>query len=299
MRRPVISAPERDISSDDVAKVLSAATSPALRCWLSLMAFQGFRSAEVSALRKEGIDLQERPPSLRIYRDAAPSNKTALLHDEVLNSLRALGCDGRGLLFPDEDAASISRKVGRHFKACSVHGNATSLLMWYRAQVKDRGQNFDRQLSGNSDPLTQIERQLVIALDRQVPGVSHCYQQAIVDLDEPNRISFRGVATELRELVREVLDRLAPDGEVMGKVGFKLESGLAKPSQKQKTRFILKALGVSESARDAPETAASLVEELVASFCRSLYVRSSNSLHADADRKEVRQIKMYVDAVTY
>lgn len=299
LRRPtVVAARKQDVGDSDVAEVLAAATSPGLRCWLALMAYQGLRSGEVADLQKQMVDLQSRPPILKLEGDGSGRQRSAVLHAEVVNSLGSVDSTGRGTLFPGENAASISRKVGRHFKRSLGHGSSESLLRWYRTQVQDRGQNFDRQLSNQEElPLTPIERQLLNALDQQVPGVSQTYRQSIVDLNDPSRISFRGVATELRELIREVLDKLAPDEQVMSAQGFMLEQGLIKPSQKQKTRFILKGLGIGGSAKDAPETTANLIEDHVATFCRSLYVRSSNSLHADADRQEVRQIKLYVDAL--
>jgi len=47
------------------------------------------------------------------------------------------------------------------------------------------------------------------------------YEQACIDLRDINRKSYRGVATELRESLREVLDYLAPDKKVTNQAGFK------------------------------------------------------------------------------
>ena len=46
---------------------------------------------------------------------------------------------------------------------------------------------------------------------------------------------------ELREVLRETVDHLAPDDKVMAAPGFQLEPGLKRPTQKQKVRFIVKA----------------------------------------------------------
>ena len=158
------------------------------------------------------------------------------------------------------------------------------------------GKDFGRFHTRHMQLLTSTEREIVEALDKKISGVSQNYLQVITDLKDPSRIAFRGVATELRELIREVLDALAPRDQVMTAPGFKLEPGRDKPTQKQQTRFVLKRLGVSESARDVPEHALNTVDEKIEDFTRSLHVRSSNTLHSDADRKGVRQIKLYVDA---
>ena len=56
------------------------------------------------------------------------------------------------------------------------------------------------------------------------PGAALGYEQAVRDIQDPDRLSYRGVAGELREVVREVLDRLAPDKELQD-AGMKVEKG--------------------------------------------------------------------------
>jgi len=47
----------------------------------------------------------------------------------------------------------------------------------------------------------------------------------------------------------------------------------------------------------APELAVSMVDELGAAITRSAYTRGSMSAHGVGSAQEVRQLKMYVDAV--
>lgn len=297
--RPEIAAKVQEIRDEDVAMVLASATKPALRCWLALMAYQGLRCQEVATLTKGDIDLEVGPPVLRLHGGVSAQRKTSVLHPDVVASLRAISMS-QIELFPDEDSASVSRKIARHFTSCAVTGSSNSLLWWYRNQVQNFGRNFDREpstdLSGAPE-LTPIERSIITALDEQVPGESPCYRQAIHDLSDESRIAFRGVATEFRELVRVVLDTLAPLEAVTTSPGFTLERGETRPTQIQKARFILKAHGTGRTARDVPETTLELIEESVASFARNIHRRSSNALHTDTDRSEVQQIKLYVDAL--
>lgn len=58
-----------------------------------------------------------------------------------------------------------------------------------------------------------------------VPTAALSYQQAIRDLADGGRVSYRGPAAELREVLREVLDHQAPDGEVMKSSDYKPEKG--------------------------------------------------------------------------
>ncbi len=144
---------------------------------------------------------------------------------------------------------------------------------------------------------TEIERKIINAMEGLVVTASLSYRQAIADLTNPGRISFRGPANELREALREVVDELAPDGDVVGQKGFQYEKGQTTPTQKQKVRYILRVQGASGTARDTPEKSAALIEEMFASFARSTYQRSSFPTHVASARRDVLQMKMYVDGV--
>jgi hypothetical protein len=145
--------------------------------------------------------------------------------------------------------------------------------------------------------LSAMEQAIVETLDGLVPTAAASYKQALSDLRDPRRSSFRGTASELRECVREVLDHLAPDEEVANGPNFKLEAGQTKPTMKQKARFILKARKVAEGARHVPEESVGLIDESVASLPRLLYNQGSLSTHVSQTRTQVAQLKAYTDAV--
>lgn len=144
---------------------------------------------------------------------------------------------------------------------------------------------------------THTERLIIDTLADLVPSASQSYEQALVDLDAPMRRSYRGVAHEMREALRETLDHFAPDAAVMAEKGFKLEKGLTRPTQRQKALHILKKRKLSADAIKAPEQAVSMVDELGAAIARSTYRRGNMSAHGAGTGQEVRQLKMYIDAV--
>jgi hypothetical protein len=144
---------------------------------------------------------------------------------------------------------------------------------------------------------TATERRIVDTLSPILPVAAAAYEQCVFDLGGPPRRSYRGVAHELREVLRETLDYLAPDADVMAEPGFKLEHGLTRPTQRQKALYVLRKRKLSREAIAAPELAVSMVEELGAAITRSAYTRGSISAHATTSSAEVRQLKMYVDAV--
>lgn len=97
--------------------------------------------------------------------------------------------------------------------------------------------------------------------------------------------------------MRETLDYLAPDAEVIAEPGFEFEKGTTRPTQRQKALYVLKKRRLSREAIRAPELAVSMVDELGAAIARSAYTRGSISAHGAGSAQEVRQLKMYVDAV--
>lgn len=56
---------------------------------------------------------------------------------------------------------------------------------------------------------TEDER-VILTLDSLVPSAALSYRQAIIDLADENRLSFRGPALELREALRETSPRPTP-----------------------------------------------------------------------------------------
>jgi hypothetical protein len=134
-------------------------------------------------------------------------------------------------------------------------------------------------------------------LDNLIPTAGLSYQQAIRDLADESRLSYRGTASELREVLREVLDHLAPDADVTSKRGFQLELGRTKPTMKQKVRFILRARDEGSKATEMAETAADAVDGIIGSLARSAYDAGSVATHISAERQTVVQLKRYVEAV--
>lgn len=142
-----------------------------------------------------------------------------------------------------------------------------------------------------------LERAIIETLERLVPTAALSYTQALRDLIDADRVSFRGTANELRAVLWDVLERLAPDKDVMAAPGYKHEKGRTKPTQKQKARYILKSRSLPESARRVPESTVEALEGHVGALVRANYDRSSISAHLTAAKSEVLQIKTYLDSV--
>lgn len=144
---------------------------------------------------------------------------------------------------------------------------------------------------------SSLERAIIETLERLVPTAALSYTQSLHDLVDPDRLSYRGTANELRAVLWDVLERLAPDKDVMAAPGYKNEKDRTKPTQKQKARYILKSRSLPESARRVPESTVEALEAHVGALVRANYDRSSISAHLSAAKSEVLQIKTYLDSV--
>lgn len=149
----------------------------------------------------------------------------------------------------------------------------------------------------NGYPENRVDLTIIETLNRIVPSAALSYQQALQDLQTDQRLSWRGPATDLREALRETLDHLAPDSDVIGMPGYKQLQGTDGPTMKQKVRFIMKSRGISRTLSDPAETATELVESAVGSFVRSVYTRSNVSTHTPTDKTEVIRIRDFVRVV--
>jgi hypothetical protein len=153
------------------------------------------------------------------------------------------------------------------------------------------------ELEVSSAPVvSDFERRLVTTLEALVPSAALSYRQLLLDLEDGSKISYRGTANELRSVLWDVLDRLAPDESVVAAPDFKYERDRKAPTQKQKARFILKSR-LGEKSRKTAEVSIEVLEERVGALSRAVYDRSSISTHVAGSRAEVVQVKMYLDTV--
>jgi hypothetical protein len=140
----------------------------------------------------------------------------------------------------------------------------------------------------------ESDAQIVATLKRICPEAAASYQQALTDLASTDRASWRGPATDLREALRETLDRLATDDAVASSPGFKLESNTTGPTMKQKVRHILRSRDAGKTQVESIESAVQSVDGIIGAFVRSVYNRSSVSTHVTSSREEVLRIKALV-----
>jgi Predicted pPIWI-associating nuclease len=236
---------------------------------------------------------------------------------EILGQARALSQTYFRVVKPELDKLGISQdlqQLDSKFQLLLALANSNSTVGKYRAIVVAISQlrpqiEVKVELAVSSrlartgffgGTLSPMEQAIIETLDGLVPTAGSSYRQALSDLRDYKRVSFRGTASELRECIREVLDHLAPDDQVSSAPTFKPEDNQTKPTMKQKARFILKARKVADGARQVPENVIGLVDQSVdniASLPRALYTQGSFSTHISQTRAQVMQLKLYTDAI--
>ncbi len=200
------------------------------------------------------------------------------------------------------------RKVTKHLSRIGLR-EIFRLGLIASIQLKAFGVTFARadihkllpprnSLKADTVTLTEEDDQVIGKLDALVPSAAQSYKQAILDLTDSSRVSFRGPALELREALREILDHLAPDSEVTAAPGYAQEKDRHGPTMKQKVRFIMKKNG-KRSSSDAPEQTVTAFEEAIAGLTRAVYERSSKAAHVAGERQTVVQIRRYVVAILH
>lgn len=238
----------------------------------------------------------------KITRSTSVNINAVHLRDEVKAVARKYMHDARPVLAKEGfDSAVLDEHFTKlHQLADGV--NQAASYKWRVNAVRKALPNLTSQLemkagSANDGAPTVEETQLFDAISGLVPSAGLSYRQAILDLNDGNRVSYRGPAAELREVLREVLDHLAPDKDVMAAPGFKLEKDRPKPTMKQKVRFILKARDEGASTVEVPEKAMESAESIIGGLARSIYTYGSVVTHVAGERSQVVRLKRYVEAV--
>jgi len=189
------------------------------------------------------------------------------------------------------ELATMSRGKPSRPKVLGMLGDAKKLL------VAMEGAVLSAQVSKGTGRKTDTDLLIIETLRELCPTAASAYSQAMSDLAGAERESWRGPATDMREALRETLDKLAPDDEVMAMPNFKLEKDARGPTMKQKTRYILKKRDMTSGAMATPEKAVEGVEEIIGGVMRSVYQRSSLSTHTATTKDEVLRVHAWVRLV--
>ena len=98
------------------------------------------------------------------------------------------------------------------------------------------------------------------------------YAQVKLDVESSDRLSWSGSAHEIREVLRTLLETLAPDEVVMGQEWYKQDKSTTGPTQKQRVRHILRTRDAGSKEQKVAEQV-ELLEDKIGDLVRATYSR--------------------------
>jgi len=128
------------------------------------------------------------------------------------------------------------------------------------------------------------------------------YKQAVLDIEDVDRLSYRGPAAELREILTNVLHILAPNPKVEATDWYReaRRSGARKeptPTRAERTKFILRSREKGSAVTEAGESFMNSVEERLANVVNATYKRGSAATHGGTERDELVNMLQYINAL--
>jgi len=156
----------------------------------------------------------------------------------------------------------------------------------------------ERSPAGRDDLVAQRLRQLD---GKMADG----YEQALLDIEDGDRLSYRGPANELREVLTFVLHTLAPNSRVEGAEWYKeakeaIKQGSRKektPTRAERTRFILRSRTDKSVVTEAAESYMTMVEDRLGHVVGKTFERGNAATHAGAEQAELVTLLPYVNAL--
>ncbi len=113
------------------------------------------------------------------------------------------------------------------------------------------------------------------------------YEQAVIDIEDSERSSYRGPAAELREVLTGVLHTLAPNSQIEATEWYResRRSGTRKeptPTRAERTKFILRSRAKGSAVTESAE---------------SYMKRGSAATHGGTERDELVKLLPYINAL--
>ena len=124
------------------------------------------------------------------------------------------------------------------------------------------------------------------------------YAQVKLDVGTTDRLSWSGSAHEIREVLRGLLETLAPNQAVATELWYVQDESMSGPTPKQRVRYILRTRGSGSKEQKVAEQV-DVMEDKIGDLVRATYTRASDVAHQTKDRREVRRIVRYFEAFAH
>jgi hypothetical protein len=124
------------------------------------------------------------------------------------------------------------------------------------------------------------------------------YAQVKLDVETTDRLSWSGSAHEIREVLRGLLEVLAPAESVTSEPWYVQDESTFGPTHKQRVRYTLRTRGVGTKEQQVAEQV-DVIEDRIGNLVRATYTRASDAAHRTKDHREVRRIVRYFEAFAH
>jgi hypothetical protein len=214
------------------------------------------------------------------FNDILPFTKLVSINEDVLRSI-------------DDKMTTLISYTLRATKKTAYLLTLNEALKIYEKNIyielhKDRG----AILSGPPQNIYNNSN-IINGLANISESLSAGYQQVYQDLSDGTRISWRGTANELREVLRELLEILAPDAAVKKAKWFAQDPKTEGPTQEQRAKYILEQRALNKTQAPVIQETLTTVEESIARLVRKTYKRINNASHTQQDQEEIKNILNY------
>ncbi len=146
---------------------------------------------------------------------------------------------------------------------------------------------------------TQIAHEKIYdALLQISEPLANCYAQVKMDINDQSRLSWVGTAHEIRHLISILLQKLAPDVDVISQSWYEQDKNTSGPTQRQRVRYILGQHNAGSKEQKVTEQIVNL-DEMVERLVRAIYCRASDAAHRFKSREEIIRILRYFDAFAH
>jgi len=254
---------------------------------------------ELQKLVNELLELLRKINSKQVYQKEIIQQTKAMVDNYFRNmrdSILANSIDKSTITILDDKMQELLAATHRK-TSVNIYKKILSALKKHLIETEKIMLLSSSSISDSKYHLNDKDKMIVNTLRKIIPSAALSYEQALIDMQMLERLSWRGPATDFREALRECLDHLAPDKEVMSSTGFKPETNMKNPTMKQKAVYIFNKRNLSKSKIKTSKDTIDIIEQMLASFVRSVYTRASVSTHTPTNKHEVNRIHDLVKVV--
>ncbi len=164
--------------------------------------------------------------------------------------------------------------------------------------LPEQSEQSVREPKVNKDAHYYYNRDIEQLLRNVSVRIADSYIQVASDLASDDRLTWMGTAHEIREMLRAILDTLAPADAVKEATWYRQEQSTNGPTQKQKVRYISEQKKAGSAEKKLTDDLG-VIQEKVEAFARDMYGRSSDAAHRSKDKTEAFKLLKYFEAFAF